>query len=140
MLKCAVVGNIGSDPEVRYTAEGKARLTFSVASNGRTRSASGEWQDHTEWVRCSIFGERAEKLSPYLVRGVRVYCDGRLEARPWIDRNNAPRAGLELIVDSVELVSSRERDDQEQRQRQPVAAGARYQTGSDDADLEDAPF
>jgi single-strand DNA-binding protein len=139
MLKCAVVGNVGSDPEVRYTAEGKARLTFSVASNGRTRSASGEWQDVTEWIRCSIFGERAEKLSPYLVRGVRVFVDGRLEARPWLDRSNQPRAGLELIVDSVEFVSSREREDQQER-RQPVAAGARYATGSDDAEFDGVPF
>lgn len=139
MLKCSIVGNIGSDPEIRYTAEGKPRLTFSVASNGRTRTPSGEWEDRTEWVRCAILGPRAESLSTYLTRGVRVYVDGKLEARPWIDRSNQPRAGLELFVDTVEFVSSRERDDDQDR-RQPVAAGSRYATGSNDADLEDLPY
>src|SRR3954451_24830492 len=140
MLKCQIVGNIGSDPEVRYTAEGKARLTFNVASNGRTRNPAGEWQDATEWVRCTVFGPRAETLSAHLVRGPRVYVDGKLESRPWLDRSNQPRAGLELIADSVEFVSSRQRD--EHQDRQPVGAGARYATGSDDFDiseLEDSP-
>jgi single-strand DNA-binding protein len=137
MLKAQVIGNLGSDPQVRYTRDGTAVLSFSIASNGRTRGADGEWADSVEWVKCSIFGDRAEKLSTHLVRGLRVYCDGRLEARPWIDRANNPRAGLELMVDSIEFVSSREREDD---RRQPVAAGSRYATGSHDADLEDVPF
>src|SRR3954468_16972032 len=115
MLKASIVGNIGSDPDVRYTASGTAVLSFNVASNGRTKTAAGEWQDSTEWIRCSIFGDRAEKLSPHLTRGIRVFVDGRLESRPWVDRSNNPRAGLELVVDSIEFVSSRERDDQQQR-------------------------
>src|SRR4051812_9368487 len=133
MLKAQVIGNLGSDPEIRYTASGMAVLSFNVASNGRVKGAAGEWQESTEWVGCSVFGDRAEKLSPHLARGLRVFVDGRLEARPWIDRTNAPRAGLELVVDSIEFVSSRERDDQAPRQRQPVAAGSRYATGSNDA-------
>jgi single-strand DNA-binding protein len=141
MLKAQVIGNLGSDPEVRYTASGMAVLSFNVASNGRTKTVSGEWQDSTEWIRCSIFGDRAEKLSVHLARGLRVFVDGRLESRPWIDRTNNPRAGLELVVDSIEFVSSRERDEeQDQKRRQPVAAGARYATGSNDADLEEVPF
>lgn len=138
MLKASIVGNLGSDPEVRYTKDGTAVLSFTVAGNSRVRNAAGEWQDATEWVKCSIFGDRAEKLSPHLSRGLRVFVDGRLEARPWIDRGNNPRAGLELVVASIEFVSGRERSEDDQqpaRRRQPVAAGARYATGSDDADL-----
>lgn len=139
MLKASIVGNLGSDPEMRYTRDGTAVLSFNVASNGRTRNPAGEWQDSTEWVRCSIFGDRAESLSQHLARGVRVFVDGKLESRPWIDRSNNPRAGLELVVATVEFVSGRERSED----RQPVAVGARYATGSNDADLselEDVPF
>lgn len=139
MLKLVVVGNLGSDPDLRYNASGSPFLRFNIASNGRTRNASGEWQDSTEWIRVTITGARAEKLAEYLKRGVRVYVDGRLETRPWIDRSNEPKAGLELLADSIEFVSSRPRDEGRQ-DRQPVASGSRYATGSDDADLEDLPW
>src|SRR4051812_17167765 len=155
MLKCSIIGNIGSDPDMRYTAAGKPRLQFNVASNTRTRNASGEYEESVEWVRVTILGQRAEALAQHLVRGVRVYVDGRLESRPWIDRSNAPRAGLELLADSVEFVSSKRAPDLDlseldngpirasvaDERRTPVSAGARsgaqYATGSDDVDLED---
>src|SRR3954468_151804 len=111
MLKASIVGNIGSDPELRYTAEGKPRLTFNVASNGRMKNTAGEWIESVEWVRVTILGQRAEALSQHLTRGVRVYVDGRLESRPWIDRSKNPRAGLELLADSIEFVSSRRAPD-----------------------------
>jgi len=139
MLKGQIIGNIGSDPELRYSANGSPFLRFNVASNGRTRDASGEWVDRTEWVRVTVFGARAEALSQHLARGARVYVDGKLESRPWVDRSNEPRAGLELAADSVEFVGRRQAEDGQDR-RGPVAAGARYATASDDVDLEDLPF
>lgn len=144
MLKAIVVGNLGSDPELRYSAGGTATLRFNVASNGRTRNAAGEWQDTTEWIRVTVFGQRAEGLAPHLSRGMRVYCDGRLETRPWIDRTNEPRAGLELVADAVELAGSRQGADQagQQPQRQarhPSTTAAGYATGTVD-DLDGLPF
>jgi single-strand DNA-binding protein len=111
MLKAQIIGNIGSDPEMRYSASGTPFLRFNVASNGRTRTPDGAWKDETTWVRVTVFGQRAEALSQHLTRGVRIYVDGKLEARPWIDRSNEPRAGLELLADTIEFVGRRQAED-----------------------------
>src|SRR4051812_7887651 len=111
MLKAMLVGNIGSDPDMKYTANGDGRLTFNVASNGRRRDQSGAYVDETTWVRCTVFGKRAETLANLLRKGMRVYVDGRLEARPWKDRTDNPQAGLEMIASDVEFMSPRTDDD-----------------------------
>src|SRR4051812_9564635 len=106
MLKCQIIGNLGADPELRYSANGSPFLRFNVASNGRTRDAGGAWQDATTWVRVTVFGARAETLSQHLKRGMRVYLEGRLEARPWTDRTGNVNAGLEVAASDVEFMSS----------------------------------
>jgi single-strand DNA-binding protein len=77
-----------------------------VASSYRTRTPEGAWQDKTEWVRVTVFGARADSLSQYLKKGTRVFVDGRLEARPWTDREGQVRAGLEIVASDVEFMSS----------------------------------
>jgi single-strand DNA-binding protein len=111
MLKASIIGNLGNDPEMRYSAGGAAFLRFNVASNFRARSPEGEWQDKTEWVRVTVFGQRAETLGQYLKKGSRVYVDGRLEARPWTDQQGQVRAGLEVVASDVEFMSSRTDDE-----------------------------
>ena len=127
MLKTQIIGNIGGDPDLKYSSAGSPFLRFNVASNGRSRNQSGEWVDTTEWVRVTVFGQRAEKLAEMLKKGMRVFADGRLEARPWTDQQGNVRAGLELVASDVEFFSPRE--------GQPVAAGR----GASDAD-DDIPF
>lgn len=107
MLKATIVGNIGSDPQMQFTPNGQGLLRFSVASNYRVRDQAGTWSDATEWVRVAVFGKRAETLQQHLRKGMRVYVDGRLEARPWTDRAGNVQAGLELTASDVEFVSSR---------------------------------
>ena len=111
MLKAAVIGNLGNDPEMKYSANGAPFLRFNVASNYRVRTPEGEWQDKTEWVRVTVFGQRAESLSQYIRKGSRVFVDGRLEARPWTDQQGQVRAGLEVIASDVEFMSSRTDDE-----------------------------
>jgi single-strand DNA-binding protein len=111
MLKASLIGNLGNDPELRYSASGTPTLRMNVASNYRTRTPEGEWQEKTEWVRVTVLGTRAESLSQYLKKGSRVYADGRLEARPWTDRDNQVRAGLELLADTIEFMSPRADDE-----------------------------
>ncbi len=111
MLKASIIGNLGSDPEMRYSAGGAPFLRFNVASNFRARTPEGEWQDRTEWVRVTVFGQRAETLSQYLKKGGRVYVEGRLEARPWTDQQGQVRAGLEVVASDVEFMSSRAEDE-----------------------------
>jgi single-strand DNA-binding protein len=129
-------------------------LTFNVASNFRQK-VGDEWQDRTEWVRVRVLGKRAETLSEHLVKGARVYADGRLEARPWTTREGEIRAGLEMVADVVEFMSPRQdgggSDGETRRsegaarpERRPVAAGAgrasRATPADDRVDLEDLPF
>jgi single-strand DNA-binding protein len=145
MLKLTIIGNIGGDPDTRYTANGSPMLRFNVASNYRTRTPEGEYQDRTEWIRVTITGKRAETLSQYLRKGSRVYVEGRLEARPWTDQQGQIKAGLEVMANDIEFMSSREQEDGQQARptntvnRQPVAAGVQQQ-GADDSDLESLPF
>lgn len=114
MLKGSVIGNIGADPDMRYAASGSPVLRFNVASNGRVRDQSGEWVDETTWIRCTVFGKRAESLVEHLRKGMRVFVDGRLEARPWTDQQGNVRAGLELIANDVEFFSPRESNGRQQ--------------------------
>jgi single-strand DNA-binding protein len=155
MLKAHLIGNLGGDPELRYSAGGSPFLRFNVVSNYRTRSPEGEWQDRTEWVRVTVFGQRAETLSQYLRKGSRVYVEGRLEARPWTDQQGQIRSGLEVMASDVEFMNARQADadDQpvaasvvdERPQRMPeAAAGNGGRRGgpavADEGDLEDLPF
>ena len=129
MLKASVIGNLGSDPELRYSPSGAPSLRVNIASNYRARTPEGEWEDRTEWVRVIIFGQRAESLAQYLKKGMRVFVDGRLEARPWTDRENRVRAGLEIIASDVDFMSARQVDDELQHgggagTGEPRAAGS----------------
>jgi single-strand DNA-binding protein len=114
MLKASVIGNLGNDPELRYSPSGAPSLRLNDASNFRARTPEGEWEDRTEWVRVIVFGQRAESLAQYLKKGMRVFVDGRLEARPWTDRENRVRAGLEIVASDIEFVSTRHADDEGQ--------------------------
>lgn len=109
MLKASLVGNLGGDPELRYSAQSSPVLTFNVATNTRQKVGDA-WQDRTEWVRCRVLGTRAASLSNLLHKGSRVFVDGRLEARPWTTREGEIRAGLEVLADVVEFMSSRQED------------------------------
>jgi len=118
MFSGSAIGNLGSDPELKYSANGAPFLRFNVATNGRVKTQEGNWEDKTEWVRCTVFGQRAESLTQYLKKGMRVYVSGRLEAKPWTDQQGGVRAGLELIADTVEFMSSREEGQQQTPRRQ----------------------
>ena len=133
MLKASIIGNLGSDPEMRSSANGQPLLRFNVAANYRVRSQDGAWSDATEWVRVTVFGQRAESLSTLLRKGTRVYVDGRLEARPWTDNSGQVKAGLELVANEVEFTSSRQDD-----AVAPRAAASRQPRG--DEDDRDLPF
>ena len=111
MLKATIIGNLGGDPDMRYAASGSPMLRFNVASNYRTRTPEGEYQDRTEWVRVTGTGNCSVTLSQYLKKGSRVYVEGRLEARPWTDQQGQIRSGLEVLANEVQFMSSRADDE-----------------------------
>lgn len=137
MLKLSLIGNLGSDPEMRYSSGGSAFLRFNVAGNYRSRSEAGAWEDSTEWVRVTVFGQRAEALQNLIRKGTRVYVEGRLEARPWTDQQGNVRAGLEIVASDVEFMSAR--NDEQPAPRTSVTNERRHPEGPSN-DLEDLPF
>lgn len=103
-----ISGNIGRDPELRSTASGSQILSFGLAVNDRRKSQqTGEWEDSTNWVDCVVFGARAEPLGRFLSKGAKVAVDGKLRYSSWEAKDGGKRSKLEVVVDEVEFLSSR---------------------------------
>jgi single-strand DNA-binding protein len=104
--KIIIVGNLGRDPELRYTPQGTAVCQFSVATNERRRDKAGEQQDITTWFRVTAWGKQAENVSKYLSKGRRVYVEGRLHMEEWTDREGKARQTLEVNASDVQFLDS----------------------------------
>ena len=83
--KVILIGNLGQDPESRFTPQGTAVTSFSVATNESWKSQNGEIKEHTEWHRIEMFGKRAETANEYMRKGNTVYIEGRLNTDEWED-------------------------------------------------------
>ena len=105
-----ISGNLTRDAELRTTQSGMSILDFGVAVNDRRKNQqTGEWEDYPNFVDCTVFGTRGEKLQPYLTKGSKVALEGKLRYSSW-ESNGQRRSKLGVIVDDLEFVSSR-RDD-----------------------------
>lgn len=102
-----ISGNLTRDPELRQTQSGMAVLSFGVAVNDRRKNPStGEWEDYPNFVDCTMFGARANSLANYLSKGTKVSIEGKLRWSQW-ERDGQKRSKLEVIVDELEFMSSR---------------------------------
>ena len=100
--KVILVGNLGQDPEVRYTPGGAAITTISIATSDSWKDKnSGQMQEKTEWHRVVFFGKLAEIAGEYLHKGSQVYVEGKLQTRKWQDKQGADRYTTEVVVDGV---------------------------------------
>ncbi|HEV2862003.1 MAG TPA: single-stranded DNA-binding protein [Pyrinomonadaceae bacterium] len=104
--KIIVVGNLGRDPELRYTPQGTAVCSFTMASNERRREKGGEPQDVTTWFRVTVWGKQAETVSKYLTKGRSVYVEGRLHVEEWTDRDGKSRHTLEVNASDVQFLDA----------------------------------
>jgi single-strand DNA-binding protein len=104
--KIHIIGNLGRDPELRYTPQGTAVCQFSVATNERRRDKAGEQQDITTWFRITAWGKQAETASKYLSKGRRVYVEGRLHLEEWTDREGKARQTLEVNASEIQFLDS----------------------------------
>ena len=102
--KMIVIGNVGSDPEMRYTPNGSAVTNFSVAANRRYTTADGEQREETEWFRVAAWNRLAETCNQYVTKGMKVYVEGRLSSRPYITQDGQPRAGNEISAFEVKFL------------------------------------
>ena len=103
-----ISGNLTRDPELRSTASGMPVLGFGVAVNDRRKNQqTGEWEDYPNFIDCTMFGTRAQSLSQYLSKGTKVSIEGKLRWSQW-ERDGQKRSKIEVIVDELEFMSSRD--------------------------------
>ncbi len=114
--KVMILGNVGRDPEIRYTANGNAKTEFSVATNRRYQRPDGDWAEETEWFSVVTWGKLAERMSQNVQKGDRIYVEGRMATRSWDGPDGQKRYKTELVADRV----------LPQGRRQPVEAGGEY--------------
>ena len=101
-----IIGNLGSDPEMRFTPGGKAVTSFSVATSEKWTGADGKPQERTTWWRVSVWDKQAEIVEKYLKKGRQVMVKGRVEARAFTDKSGEVRASLELTANTVKFLGS----------------------------------
>jgi len=105
--QCIIIGNLGRDPEMRYTPDGKAVTNFTVAVNRKWTSADGSPGEETTWFRVACWGKLAETTNQYLTKGRQVMVAGRISASAWTGQDGQPRASLELTAQDVKFLGSR---------------------------------
>ncbi|MBX2814041.1 MAG: single-stranded DNA-binding protein [Myxococcales bacterium] len=105
--KVFLIGNLGADPEVRYTANGSAVANFRIATSETWNDKSGERQERTEWHRIVVWGRQAEHCGEFLRKGRPVHVEGRIQSREWEDRDGQRRFTTEIIAQSVTFLGGR---------------------------------
>lgn len=109
--KIILVGNLGKDPELRYTPQGTAVCSFSMATNEKRRDKSGEFQNIATWFKVTLWGNQAETASKYLSKGRPVYIEGRLRIEEWTDRDGNPRQSLEVNGTDMQFIGGGDRSE-----------------------------
>ena len=106
--KVILIGNLGNDPDIRYTASGAAVANISLATAETWRDKdSGEQQERTEWHRVVFFGRLAEIVGEYLKKGSQIYVEGRLQTRKWQDKEGNDRYSTEIVANEMQMLGSR---------------------------------
>lgn len=106
--KAILIGNLGNDPDIRYTASGTAIANISLATAESWRDKnSGEQQERTEWHRIVFFGRLAEVVGEYLRKGSQIYVEGRIQTRKWQDKEGNDRYSTEVVANEMQMLGSR---------------------------------
>ena len=104
--KVILLGNLGRDPETRYTTGGDAVCNLSIATSEQWKDKNGEKQERTEWHRVVLFGRQAEIAGEYLKKGRSVYVEGRLQTRKYTDKDGVEKYSTEIVGDRMQLLGS----------------------------------
>ena len=105
--KVIIVGNLGQDPEARFTPQGTAVTNLSIATNESWKNQEGQIQDRTEWHRVVLYGKMAETAGEYMRKGSMVYVEGRLRTKEWEDQNQNKRKSTEIMCDNFTMLGRR---------------------------------
>ena len=135
--KVIIVGNLGRDPEVRYTADNSAIANVSIATTDRYKDkTTGEQKEITEWHRVVFFNRLGEIAAEHLKKGSQVYIEGRLRTRKWTDKDGAEKYSTEIIADQLQMLGGRAG---EASNAAPVHSAPRQSKPVDDLE-DDIPF
>ena len=142
LSKIQIIGNLGRDPELRYTPSGRPVASFTVAVNQSTKNQqSGEWIESTDWFRVSLWGERGERAAENLRKGSRVFVDGRFRTREYEANDGQKRISLDITADTVLGLDKREATEGQFAGAPAGApAGGRSGGGFDDTEIDELPF
>ena len=132
--KVMLIGNLGKDPEVRFTASGQAVAGFSLATSEKFKGKTGEWEERTEWHNITLWGKLAEIAGEYLSKGKTVYIEGRLQTRKWQDKSGNDRYTTEIVGDKMQMLSAKG------ERRGSDSASTQAAVGNSGGSYEEPPF
>jgi len=142
--KAIILGNLGRDPEVKYTAGGDAVCNLAIATTEKWKDKAGEKQEKTEWHRVVLFGRTAEVAGEYLSKGSSVYIEGRLQTKKYTDKDGVEKYSTEIVGDRLQLLGGKPESDSNsggdraERSAKPAGKPA-ARRNADDFD-DDIPF
>lgn len=133
--KVILVGNLGADPEIRYTPSGTAVANFNIATSENWTNKEGQKETKTEWHKIVTFGKLAEICGEYLAKGKQIYVEGRIQTRQWDDRDGNKRYTTEIVANTMQMLGRPGDKPQEAPQEEPPQAGEPAPP-----ELDDVPF
>ncbi|MEX0844314.1 MAG: single-stranded DNA-binding protein [Balneolaceae bacterium] len=149
--KAMLIGNLGQDPEVRYTQSNTAVATLNIATSERYKDSNGEYQENTEWHRVVAWGRTAEICQQYLTKGSKVYIEGPIQTRQWEDKDGQKRYTTEIKALRMVMLDSKggsaggnqqgggQAQNQNQGDNKPMSSNVELDSNFDDMD-DDLPF
>ncbi|WP_415843668.1 single-stranded DNA-binding protein, partial [Vreelandella rituensis] len=122
--KCLLIGNLGSDPEMRFTTAGAPVANVSLATTDTWKDRqTGQAQERTEWHRLVFFNKLAEVVQQYLKKGSKIYVEGRLQTRKWQDQNGQDRYSTEIVVNDMQMLDGAPQGGNQGQQPNPQQGG-----------------
>ena len=125
--KVMLIGNLGKDPEVRFTASGQAVASFSLATSETYKDKSGEKVEKTEWHNITLWGKLAEIAGEYLSKGKTVYIEGRLQTRKWQDKSGNDRYTTDIVGDKMQMLSAKGERSGGEASQAPKSSASTYE-------------
>lgn len=145
--QCQFIGRLGSDPETRYTTQGKAIASFSIAVGSQWKNKDGEKQESTEWVNITAFDKLGEICGEYLRKGSQVFISGRMKTEKYTDKNGVEKYSTKIIAENMQMLGGKRDGEQQQsgserpaRQAAPAQRPAQSGSSSFDQFDDDIPF
>ena len=109
--RATIIGNIGNDPEIRYSSAGDAIANLSIATTDSWKDKNGAKQEKTEWHKVVMFGKLAEICGEYIKKGSQVYIEGKLQTRKWTDKSSVDHYTTEIVADRMQMLGGNRKSD-----------------------------